>query len=84
MTDRRTISPSEYADEAGVSVESVRAWIHAGKLRAIQVGEGTKRRHFRLTRQAIEDFERGEVVQQSAPVTRRKPRRKEADFVQYY
>jgi excisionase family DNA binding protein len=80
----RLISVADYAAEAGVSVDAVRGWIHSGKLRAVTVGSGSRRRHFRLTRRAIEEFERGEVYQPKPEPARKSKRQREADFVRYY
>ena len=84
MAKPRTLSLADYAAEVGVSVETVRGWIHTGRLRAIKVGCGVKRRHFRLTAQAIREFERGEIFDTPSPAIRRAKPKEQSDFITYY
>lgn len=86
MSDPRTLTIAQYADESGLSDESIRTAIRTGKLRALPIGNGKLRQHYRLTRAAIDEFERGEVVQPPAATTRPtvRPRQKRDDFVTYY
>ena len=75
---------NDYAAESDLGVDAVRGLVKSGKLRAIQVGNGTQRRHYKLSRRAIDEFERGEIVQPEVKTPARKKRKTEDDFVKYY
>ncbi len=55
---RRNLTPREYAERIGVSVNTVLAWIKTGELRAINVGgRASKRPRYRISPEAVEQFE---------------------------
>lgn len=70
-----TYSPKEIAAKAGCKVDKVLAWINSRELIAINYGSsqtGGKPR-WRVTAEALEDFERARTTQPAAkPVPRRK------------
>lgn len=69
-----TFTPADLSERYAVTVHTVLGWIHDGSLRAINVGRkpGAKKPRWRITLEAIEQFE---SLRASAP-TPRKSRRK--------
>jgi excisionase family DNA binding protein len=67
------LTPPTIAKQLAVKPEKVVAWIRAGKLRAVDLGDGKLRPRFRVPEEALADFLAGRAVQ---PPTRpgRRPR----------
>jgi len=53
------LTPAEAADELRVSAEQVRCLIRRGELTAVNVGTGSKRPLYRITRRALDEFMAG-------------------------
>lgn len=70
----RYLTPPEYAKRLGVDPERVRAWIRKGTLRAVNVGDGTRRSRFRISPDAIREFEEKRSGKEPEAPPRRKPR----------
>lgn len=73
--DERYITPVEYAKRLGVAPERVRAWIRKGTLRAVNVGDGVLRSRFRISPDAIAEFEE----RRSGKVPEPPPRQRRTD-----
>lgn len=67
-----TLSPPQLARRWGVSADSIRAMIRAGRLPPIHIGEGRQRPRVRIALSVIERIEAGEL----ATTTRSKPTRR--------
>jgi excisionase family DNA binding protein len=68
------VTPPQLAKELGVEAEKVLRWIKAGELRAVNTATrpNGKRPRWRISRDAIADFER----RRASKATRRPPRPK--------
>lgn len=74
----------DVCERYGVSEGTVLSWIHAGELRAINVGRtpGARKPRWRVTAQALEDFEAARSAVPPAPRQRR--RRQRDDVIEFY
>jgi hypothetical protein len=77
-----TYAPPAVARRYAVNVRRVHAWIATGELAAVNVGDGAKRPRWRVTAEAIADFERRRSAQPKAATTRRK--RKKPEYTEYF
>ncbi|MFU7558774.1 helix-turn-helix domain-containing protein [Stieleria sp. JC731] len=68
------LTPSEIAKLLKVSPETVIGWIRNGELRAVNVGSGTRRSRFRVSRENLDEFLCLREVQPPAPRQRRRRR----------
>jgi excisionase family DNA binding protein len=84
ISSRATFTIPDICDRFDVSEGTVLAWIHAGELRAINVGRtpGARKPRWRITRQALEDFEAARTATPAAPRPRR--RRQREDVIEFY
>ncbi len=76
------VTPPTIAKRYGIKPEKVIAWIRSGRLRAIDVSEGSKRPRFRIDVDDLADFERSLSV--VPPPRQPKKRRKKTDDVHDY
>jgi excisionase family DNA binding protein len=74
----------EIAERCGVSVRTVRAWIRAGELKAINVSRkpGSRKPRYRITQTALDAFEAARTSGPSAPKPRR--RKSSEEVVAFY
>ena len=76
---------SDVAKELKKRRESIVALIESGALQAYDASApGDKRKSYRVTRQAFEDFKAGRSPQKAKPATRRTRIVKPANFVEYF
>lgn len=80
MQTDRAITPPAYAARLGIHVARVLAWIRAGELAAIDVGDRTRPR-WRILPDAIAQFERRRAAKPPAPPA---PRRKKDPAITEY
>jgi excisionase family DNA binding protein len=74
----RYLTPPEVAKRLGVSPDAVRGWIRSGELKAINVADLKKSRpRFRVSLEALAQFEKLRQVIPPPPVTRRRRRNTE-------
>jgi excisionase family DNA binding protein len=69
------LTPQDVAKACGVSLDTVYSWISSGELKAIDfAGSGARRRRWRVTRAALEDFKQlRSSVTPIEPVRRQRP-----------
>jgi excisionase family DNA binding protein len=79
-----TLSVRDLVERYGVGEHTVLAWIASGQLRAMNVGRrpGTKKPRWRITQQALDQFELARTATPPPPRARRKKR--PADVIQFY
>jgi excisionase family DNA binding protein len=77
-----TLSVKEVKDRYGVSENTVLSWIKSGQLQAINVGRtpAGKRPRWRITQQALEEFE---LARSSSSPTNRIRRKKVPDIIEF-
>lgn len=82
--DSGMLTPPQIAQRYGVSPDTVRGWITAGHLRAVNVGRG-KRPQYRVPAEALRelDAKRPPKVIPASPVQRRRRRKVELPFRRY-
>lgn len=69
----RWMTPPEVGRLLRVAPETVVGWIRSGELRGVNVGSGAKRPRFRVSAEALADFELRRTVRPPVkPVRRRK------------
>ena len=79
------LSPSAYASQIGVNVHAVLNWIRSGELRALNLASRLGRRpRWKLTREAIEEFERKRTNAPAAPKAPRTPKASTTDYKRYF
>lgn len=67
------LSPPKIAKRFGVKADTVRSWIHSGELRAINVApSGSTKPSFRVSDEAIAEFQLKRGTQPPAPTRRRR------------
>ncbi len=73
-----TYTISQVADRYGVGTHTVLAWIRSGELRAVQCGRriDSRKPRWRITAEAIKEFE---LLRSAAPPQPRTRRRKRQD-----
>ena len=71
-TPCRYLSPPEIADQLGVDPAKVIGWIRRGELRAVNVGNGPSRPHYRISPADLAVFEAARAVQPPTPRLRRR------------
>jgi excisionase family DNA binding protein len=79
-----TFTVKDVAQRFAVSVRTVLTWVHAGELRALQLGrrQGAKRPSWRITEAALQAFEATRTATPSLPQKRR--RRRANDVISFY
>ena len=84
MMPRATFSIPDVCERYAVSERTVLGWIHSGQLRAINVGRtaGARKPRWRVSAQALEDFETSRTAMPPAPRQRR--RRQRDDVIEFY
>ncbi len=85
-TDRlATYSPADLAERYKCKPEKVIAWIRAGELAVVNVGNGTRKPRWRVTAEALADFERRRAspAPAAAKATRRR-RRAPAGIIEFF
>jgi len=80
---RETFSVHDIASRFDVTEHTVLSWINSGELRAVNVGRraGMKKPRWRITRAALEAFERLRSV---TPPRSKVKRRKCQDVIEFY
>lgn len=80
-----TYTVNDIMQRYGVTQHTVLAWIASGELKALNVGvtRGKKKPRWRVTEQAINDFE-ALREKNSPPPAREQRRRKSNDVVKFY
>jgi hypothetical protein len=77
-------TPKQIATELGVKPSRVIAWMRAGELVGVNVGDGRRRPRFRISETALAEFlERRTVCCRPRPPARRGPRRRE-EVIQFF
>ena len=80
-----TVSPRQYAESRGVSIDKVHAFIRSGELRAINVADRSARLpRYRIRLADIEAFEAGRANQSPPEPPRRKRKQQPAPVKEYY
>ncbi|RIK74725.1 MAG: hypothetical protein DCC68_22510 [Planctomycetota bacterium] len=83
-TNRAKLKVPEYADECGVSQHTVLDWIRTGELAAFNVARKPGGRpSWRISREAIEQFEAARAATPRLPATRTR-RRKSPDVIEFF
>jgi hypothetical protein len=78
-------TPPQYAKDIGVDPAKVIAWIKRGELRAMNVATNTNGRpRFRISLEAIVEFEERRSARQPVKPVRRKRKKQESGFVEYF
>ena len=77
------LTPPEAARRLRVSPERVIAWIRAGKLLGVNVGDGSKRPRFRIAPEALEDFLLSAREVSPRPRAQRR-RRKDSSIIEFF
>jgi len=79
-----TLSVRSLSERYAVSEHTVLGWIRSGELRALNVGRrpGAKKPRWRITEQALLEFELARTPTPSLPRTRR--RKQPGEVVQFY
>jgi excisionase family DNA binding protein len=74
----------DIAERCGVSERTVRAWIRAGELKAINLSRtpGSRRPRYRVTQAAIEAFEATRAA--GVPAPRARGQKQSGDMVRFY
>lgn len=72
--NQATFSPADIAARYGCKPEKILAWIASGELRALNTGTSLngKKPRWRITAQALEDFERARTTQPAKEPQRRR------------
>ncbi len=85
MSMPQDLTVSDVSTELRIRREAVVAQVKSGALAAYDAAPlGSKRKSYRITRQALDDFKAGRSARE-IKTTRRKPRAKlAADFVRYF
>jgi hypothetical protein len=84
MSEPPDLTISAVAAELRIRREHVVAMLKSGLLEGYDVTPpGARRKSYRITRQALDDFKAGRSAQQSKPTKRRK-RQPTADFIKYF
>jgi predicted site-specific integrase-resolvase len=80
------LTPPQFAEQLGVDPSKVLNWIRSGNLRAFDVrGDGSTRPRYRITIDAIVEFEARRSARRPVTATKRKRKQKQdADFVTYF
>ena len=75
MTERR-YTPREIAESRGVSVDTVRSWIHSGQLRAVNLARaaGSRKPRWRVSETDLAAFELARSNTPAPKPTRRRRR----------
>ncbi len=84
MSKPPDLTISDVASELRIRREGVVSLVKSGALEGYDVTPpGSRRKSYRITRQALDDFKARRSAQQSKPAKRRK-REPTADFVEYF
>lgn len=81
-----TLAVADVAVRYAVTEQTVLTWIHAGELRAVNVGRrpGAKKPRWRVTDDALRAFESARAATPAPPPTPRRRRRQSAEAGAYY
>jgi excisionase family DNA binding protein len=81
----KTLSVRDLCERYEVSEHTVLSWIHSGELRAVNVGRrpGAKRPRWRISHQALEQFELARTPTPPPPRARRR-KRAESGVIEFY
>jgi excisionase family DNA binding protein len=84
MTDR-TFTVAELAERLRVNEHAILSWIRSGELRAMNVGRspGGKKPRWRISTEALEDFEIRRTPTPTPPKAKAR-RRRDASVTQYF
>jgi excisionase family DNA binding protein len=79
-----TLSVHDLTERFGVSEHTVLAWIRSGELRAVNVGRrpGGKKPRWRITQEALEQFELARTP--TPPLPRARRQKRPADVIEFY
>ena len=78
----KSVSPSEYAEARGIATDKVLSWIRSGELKAVNVAlQRNGRPRYRISLDAIEEFEQRRTPQPAPAPT---PRRRREGHVREY
>lgn len=69
------ITPIEYAERIGIDPQKVRNWIESGLLRAVNISNGKVKPRWKISPEAITDFEESRSERTQKP-TKSKQKRK--------
>ncbi len=84
-TPRKATTPPKYAEELGVNADKVLAWIRSGELCAIDVSaKRGGRPRWRITPEAITEFEARRSAMVPAKTTTRRRRRTSPDVIEFF
>ena len=67
----KVYTTSQAAEVLQCSGEAIRQAIKSGKLSAFTIGNGSKRKSYRITQDALDDYAAANTVDPPAPPTRR-------------
>lgn len=81
------ITPPQYAKSRGIKSDRVLAWIRSGELRAVNFGDGVRRPRWKISPEAIAEFEQARTNPGKIAIPARRPRRHAAavsDVIEFY
>lgn len=81
------LTPPEIAEQFGVKADTVRNWIKAGDLKAVNVANKGRRPAFKVSRQWLDEFVAARMVAATPKTSRRRkssPDTKDPNFIEYY
>jgi len=79
------LTVSETARELRIRREGVKALLKSGALQGYEVTPpGSRRKSYRIPRQALDDFKAGRSAQQQKPARRRTRQVRDASFIEYF
>jgi excisionase family DNA binding protein len=81
-----TLSVKDLCDRYGITEHTVLGWIRSGELRAVNVGRapGKIKPRWRITQDALDDFERLRSNAQAVAVAPRRRKRHEPEVIEFY
>lgn len=78
-SDEPFLTPTEIAKLLRVSPDTIHGWIRRAELRAVNVGSGTTRARYRVSRESLDDFLQLREVQPPARTQQSKAVKKKPD-----
>jgi len=81
--ENRTFTCPEVAKYLRISPEKCIGFIRSGELKAFNVGKGKTKPRYRISQQAIDDFEASRLVITQPKTTRRK-RRRDPSIIEFF
>jgi excisionase family DNA binding protein len=76
-----SFTTAEIGAQLKISEEAVRDHIHAGRLRAVNVGNGSRRPRWRITAEALDEFL---AAQTAPPRATRRPRKRRGPVIEFF